>query len=144
MSGSFTGDFKKLGLLQASMARLAKVPSQLAGDVTEKIADEIRAEFAAGQDPYGRAWAALSQATLTRGRFAPPLTDTGDTIDSLEVKPMAGAGVSISFGTEYAGFHQTGTKNMPARQPLPTAGFPSSWSKILSEAAEKKVAEALR
>lgn len=141
---AFTGDFSKLGLLQENLRKLASVPSRIAADVAPQIADEIRAEFAAGQDPYGKSWEKLAAATIAKGRHAPPLTDSSDTIDSLEVKPSQGAGVDISFGTEYAGFHQTGTKNMPARPPLPTGGFPPSWSKAIRAAGTKRFHEAMR
>jgi phage gpG-like protein len=140
----FTGDISKLGLVSANLAKLASVPSQVAGDASEGIAQEIRNEFDAGTDPYGRAWAALQAATLAKGRTPPPLTDSGDTIDSLEVKPSAGAGITIEFGTEYAGFHQVGTVDMVARPPLPIGGFPSSWSKVISDAASARIEKAMR
>lgn len=140
---AFTGDLSQLGLLSANLAKLARVPSQVAGDASEGITQEIRSEFDAGTDPYGRAWAALKAATLAKGRTPPPLTDSEATIDSLEVKPSAGAGITIEFGTDYVGFHQVGTVNMQARPPLPTGGFPSSWSKVISDATSARVEKAM-
>jgi phage gpG-like protein len=141
---SFTGDFGKLGLLQVSVAKLAAVPSQIAPDVARGIEGEIREEFQAGTDPYHRPWAQLRPATLAKGRRPPPLTDTREMIGSLDVRPSQGAGVTVEFGAEYAGFHQVGTKDMVARPPLPTGGFPSTWSQIIRDAAAKKFSEATR
>ena len=139
----FTGDFSKLGLLQANLAKLASVPSQTTRDAAEGIRSEIVAEFDGGHDPYGRSWASLEQATLDKGRGPPPLTDSGDMAD-VDVRPTAGAGIAIEFGAEYAGFHQAGTRFMVARQPLPAAGFPASWSKVIADAATARVEKAMR
>ncbi len=142
MSG-FTGDFSKLGLVQANLAKLAAIPSQIAGEVSEGIRSQISAEFEGGHDPYERSWEALAASTIARGRHAPPLTDSGD-MANVTVAPTSGAGISIQFGPEYSGFHQTGTKNMPARKPLPDAGFPAAWSKIIADAATARIEKAMR
>lgn len=139
----FEGDFDKLGLLKANLARLARVPSQTAADAAEGIRSAIQDEFSAGQDPYGRSWEALEQATLDKGRFPPPLTDSGEMAD-VDVHPTSGAGIAIEFGPEYSGFHQVGTRRMVARPPLPVGGFPSTWSKVIADAAEKAVEKAMR
>ena len=139
----FTGDFSKLGLLQANLAKLARVPSQVASGAADGIRDAIVDEFAAGQDPYGREWEALAEATLLKGRRPPPLTDSGDMAD-VTVRPSSGAGIEISFEPEYSGFHQTGTRNMPARKPLPDAGFPKTWSDAIAAAATSSVEKAMR
>jgi hypothetical protein len=139
----FEGDFAKLGLLQANLAKLARVPSQVAGDASEGIRSEIEAEFEGGHDPYGKSWEALAESTIARGRRPPPLTDSGD-MAAVDVHPTSGAGIAIEFGPEYSGFHQTGTKNMPARKPLPEAGFPTSWSKAIADAATARVEKAMR
>lgn len=138
----FTGDFNKLGLLQANLEKLARVPSQIATDASEDIRSAIVAEFEAGQDPYGHAWEELQEATLLKGRFPPPLTESGDMAD-VDVHPTAGSGIAIEFAPEYSGFHQVGTKYMVARPPLPIAGFPSSWSKAISDAARARVEKAM-
>lgn len=139
----FTGDLSKLGLLSANLSKLASVPSQIAKDAAEGIRSAIEQEFEAGQDPYGRSWAALEQATIDKGRRPPPLTDSGD-MSNVEVTPSAGAGISIEFGAEYAGFHQTGTRRMVARPPLPVGGFPKTWSDAISDAAAARVEKAMR
>ena len=138
----FTGDFSKMGLLKANLEKLAHVPSQIAGDASEGIRNEILAEFEAGQDPYGKAWEDLAEATIYKGRTPTPLTDSGD-MANVEVRPSSGAGIEIEFGPEYSGFHQTGTRNMPARKPLPDAGFPASWAKAIGDAAAKRVEKAM-
>ena len=139
---AFKGDIGQLGLVGANLAKLASVPSQTAREAANGIREAIRQEFSEGQDPYGRSWAALAQATLDRGRTPPPLTDSGDMAD-VDVHPAAGAGIEIEFGPEYAGFHQTGTRNMPARPPLPTGGFPTTWAKVISDAAAKQFRKAV-
>jgi hypothetical protein len=139
----FTGDFAGMRLLQANLAKLAGVPSQVAGDAAEGIRSAIAAEFEGGQDPYGRSWEALAEATINKGRRPPPLTDTGD-MSNVVVRPAAGAGITIEFGPGYSGFHQAGTRNMPARKPLPDAGFPSTWSAVISDATAARVQKAMR
>ncbi len=138
-----SGDFAKLGLLKANLARLSRVPAQTASAVSKSIAAQINAQFDSGQDPYGRKWAALRPATLRRGRRPPPLTDTGAMRDSVRVSPAPGAGVTITIGAEYARFHQTGTVNMAQRPILPHGGFPRGWSGAIQEAASAQFKEAI-
>lgn len=65
------------------------------------------------------AWPALSP----NSKPGPALmVQSGDLLDSLTSPAAAEMGaMSMSFGTDvfYAGFHQTGTEKMPARQVIP-------------------------
>lgn len=84
--------------------------------------------YASGQDSSGAAWAPLSPVTVRKKGHATILVDknklkaslvgpTGDSIrDVVSENGMGG----LAFGTsvEYAGFHVTGTRNMPARPPV--------------------------
>lgn len=137
------GDFGKLAGLINGLGKLAGVPSQVAGKVAPKIAGFIKAEFAAGMDPYGRPWKPLKPATLARGRTPPPLDNTGDLKDTVDAKPMQGAGVSVTFGVPYAGFHQHGTKRMVARPILPANGLPRTWSEAIAQETRTAIKGAL-
>lgn len=126
--------FAALARIKRSVAALARVPSQTSAAAAPKIQALIEEQFASGTDPYGRAWEPLSQATLDKGRSAPPLTDSGE-LAGVTVAPMAGAGVSVTLGASYGAFHQVGTRYMPARPILPYAGLPAAWKQALSDAA---------
>lgn len=135
---SLSGDFRGLGQLERNLELLARVPSRAAAFAAPAIAREIDREFATGRDPYGRAWAPLRPSTLARGRRPPPLTDTGRMRGGLEVRPMAGAGISITFADEVpAIFHQKGTRKMARREILPTNVLPASWNRALENAARR-------
>lgn len=138
----FTGSLKGLGQLERNLGKLAGVPAQIAGDASDSIAELIDEEFEAGNDPYGRPWAALAQATLDKGRGPPPLTDTEAMRESVVVAPMQGAGISITIDHP-GGVHQTGARkgawSMPARPVLPDATFPATWKKALDTAAQARL-----
>lgn len=125
-----------LASISRALRELARVPAQVASDGSEAIAELIQQEFDVGQDPYDAAWAPLAPATVAKGRGAPPLTDTG-ALSAVEVTPMAGAGISITVGADYGAFHQTGTRDMPARPILPTGPLPATWERALDDAAEQ-------
>jgi phage gpG-like protein len=133
----FTGDLSGIQALQARLRELQQVPSQAASEASEEIQELIEAEFDSGHDPYGNPWVPLRPATLARGRRPPPLTDTGAMRDSVNVQPMAGAGIGITIGTEYAPYHQYGTSRMEARPMLPDGDeMPESWVEAVSTACD--------
>jgi hypothetical protein len=142
---SLTGNFKGLGQLARNISRLASVPSQASKDAAARIHGRLQEQFDKGTDPYGKPWAPLRPATVRAGRTSPPLTDTRVMRDhDLEVRPMPGAGIAITFNPEApALFHQKGTKNMRARPILPTGAMPRGWNEDLRGATSGAVARAM-
>lgn len=129
--------FRKLA---ENLGRLTQVPSQVSAEVAEKISVLIDEQFAAGKDAYGQAWKPLKPATIAKGRRPPPLTDSGAMRGAITVKPSSGAGIEISSPTDYARFHQTGTKYMVPREVLPDhANLPPSWQKAIEESFRNKM-----
>ena len=128
--------------LQKMIRSLASVPSQVAKGASEDIAIAIQAEFDAGADPFGNAWAPLEPVTIDKGRFPPPLTDTHDMRDGIEVKPLRGAGIAVTFDeTHPAVDHQYGTKYMDQRAILPDR-MPDTWQRAIADSAEEAFARA--
>lgn len=116
---------------------LAKVPSRVSAAYAERLRQELDKQFAQGKDPYGRPWAPLKPATLKKGRFPPPLTDSGHMSRNITVLPMQGAGVRLVSTVDYSRYHQEGTDNMSARPFFPTGVLPANWRKILDEELQK-------
>lgn len=136
------GSIADISRLANNLARLARIPSQVAARAAPKIQALIEAQFPAGQDSYGKAWAALRDATLAK-HPPPPLTDTGDASRSVEVRPTAGAGIAISIGASYMlphqdGFHHVnGGYQVEARPLLPRGTFPRAWREAIEEATKE-------
>lgn len=135
------GSFAQLDRMAATLGELASVPSRTARAVSERIEDLIQEEFDAGEDPYEKSWAPLSEATLAKPRHPPPLTDTSDMRGSVVVRPLAGAGVGITVDHP-AGIHQTGWEGKsgtgPARPVLPARGeLPERWIEVIEAEADK-------
>lgn len=98
------------------------------GEVAE-VEAETRERFAGQIDSNGTAWPPLKPATIKRKGHARILVETGrlgvslvedghpDAVIEIIDEPGQG-GFSRGTGVEYAGFHQTGTKRMPARPPV--------------------------
>ena len=123
--------------LAASLRKLSEIPAQVAAGASEKIAAQVQEDFDAGLDPFGNAWEPLAEATLAKGRHAPPLTDSGAMRDSIDVRPMQGAGISITID-DPAVHHQYGTMYMPARPIIPNrSDLPDSWRRAIADAAEE-------
>ncbi len=103
------------------------MPSQISKDFAKWSTQRLREGYAEGKDPNGNAWAPLRPATLARGRFPPPLTDTGKMRDSTKAVALPGSGVGFEIGPAYAVHHYQGTTIMAAREQLPHGGLPSKW-----------------
>jgi hypothetical protein len=129
---------RQMGRLGDHIADLARIPSRVAPIVAEKLAEELDAEFSAGVDPYGRAWAPLAASTEARGRTPPPLTDSHAMRDGVRVAPLRGAGVGITV--PHPGLpHQTGWSGEqgdgPARPILPAGSeLPDAWEDVIFDA----------
>lgn len=133
MSG-VTGDFAALGKLEANLRRLGEVPSRAASEASDRIAALIEEEFAAQSDAYGNPWAPHKPATIARWGEHDILTLSGVMRDHVTVAPMRGAGISITFDEDYAGWHHVGTRYMVRRPVLPLETMPATWTAALEEA----------
>lgn len=117
-----------------ALAELTRVPSQIAAKVAERIGEDIQKNFDEGQDAYRRAWAPLRPATLAKGRFPPPLTDSRDGRDSIRVFASGRAGVQMVCSVGYMGIHQAGDlPRMVARKFFPNGVLPAAWRTIWKE-----------
>ena len=148
---SLSGDFPQLGRIASSVSSLADVPAIAQDLASDRIAALVQLEFDAGVDPYGVAWTDLSEATIAKGRHAPPLTDTRQLRESLLVYPSRRglARDDRAPRRHPAGPHQDGWEGRqgsgPARPMLPTGDLPESWQMAIEdstiEAVTAKLAE---
>lgn len=137
-----------MGELADRLGELATVPSRIAADVADDLSGLLEAEFAAGRDPYGNAWAPLKKRTLLK-HGPPALTHTGEMRSETRAAPGKGAGV-VLVAPFPAGIHQTGAGTpsesdpgeqwgMFARPIFPDGDeLPESWQRAI----EKRLAAA--
>jgi len=139
----WTGDISRIGKLAQNIARLARVPSQASAAVSKGIGELIEEEFGGAKDPYGAPWQEHAPETVARWGPHPILQLTQAMRSSVDVKPMAGAGVSITVGAPYAAPHQTGWSGPqgsgPARPVLPARGMPPAWKAVIENAVTAEV-----
>lgn len=143
-----------LAQLAEAAEALARVPALAAQRVADNLHDLIEDEFADGRDPYGVDWAELAESTQDRGRFHPPLTDTGALRSTLNVYATGrGAGVSLAIGGAHPALpHQEGwsgpRSSGPARPIFPEHGLPETWEVAIEEAVtdaiDDEIGSALR
>lgn len=130
--------------LEANLRKLAEVPARASKQAAASIQKLVDAEFAAQSDPYGKPWAAHAGATVERWGAHPIHDLTGDEKSGVKIAPRRGAGIRITFETDYSRFHQTGTADMPARPVLPSNVLPAAWNKAIRDACEASAAKVLK
>jgi hypothetical protein len=144
---SFTGDLSELGQLAENLGRLARVPSRASAQVADEIRTDIEGEFSSESDPYGEPWEAHAETTVERWGEHNILDLSGEMKRSLDVRPMRGAGVSVTIDHP-AGVHQTGWSGPqgegPARPILPGDDFPEQWAEIVDDALEANIRSILK
>jgi hypothetical protein len=137
---AWQGDIDDLGRLADNLARLAEIPSQASREAADGIARAIDDQFAGGVDPYGVPWAPLKESTIDKKGSSDILIDTSAMRDTVKVAPAQGAGVTVTFDAEYAGFHQTGfvvgKTKVPARKLLPEGEIPDTWARAIADALD--------
>jgi len=135
-----------MGELAERIADLARVPSRASAAVAKSIDDLIQDEFGSASDPYGEPWEEHADATVERWGPHPILQLTQDMRSSVDVKPMRGAGVSITIAHPAAP-HQTGWSGPqgdgPARPILPGGPMPASWREAIDNAVGAEVRRAI-
>jgi len=105
---------------------------------------DLMQRFAAGEDPYRRAWAPLKPATLAKGRRPPPLTDTGRGKRGIRFSPSRGSGIGITSSVGYMRYHMRATAHRAARKFLPEGRLPKAWLRVWDEAIERRAKKVLR
>lgn len=124
------GDTSELRKLIAALNRPEKALQLVARAMAEEAIELTREGFSKESDPDGKGWA----PTQRGGRI---LQDTGRLRNSFRVMRVNARGFQIGTTVEYSGYHQSGTRRMPARKQLPDAGkIPRTWRSRLEEAAE--------
>lgn len=86
-----------------------------------KLVEQTRSQFDSESDPEGTKWADLAPTTVLQKRKAgfssSILTRTGAMRDSVGFD-VAAKTLSLKIGTNYAKWHQEGTRRMPQRKIL--------------------------
>lgn len=136
MSGSGDAAAAEMQKIASAIRALTHVPSRASRGVATSIGKLIERQFDTGTDPYGRRWKPLKPSTIKRKGHAQIGVDSHAMRDSIDVRPMSGAGVQITVGPDYAAYFSR-------RRPLfPDKGLPASWRKAVTDAlgAEAKTA----
>lgn len=131
--GNLATALRSLGDLEKVIDELGTLPRKLAIEASPKLTKLLRKQFADGTDPYGRKWARLASGRASH------LTQTRKLRQKTRAVPMLGGrmGIRLIFGTRYGSFHQTRTRNMPARRIFPQFGMPRAWRDVLDQSALK-------
>jgi hypothetical protein len=111
-----------------ALRELAGVPAAASREASESIAKLIDRQFATGTDPYGKPWKPLAPSTIKRKGNARINVDTENLWKGVQVAPLPGAGVSVTFADDYAAYVQT------VRPVLPNRGVPKPWAAAIADA----------
>lgn len=127
------------GALQQLERRLGSVAKGGARASSKALADGAtalaRQGFRQGRSPEGATWAPTRAGN-------PPLRRTGALERAVQARDT-GSGFSFSVPSP-GGFHQSGTRRMPARPFLPVRGLPVRWLARLRDAALGAIARLFR
>jgi phage gpG-like protein len=107
------GELSRSEFLRALVERLAEVALV-----------DVRHGFDESRDPNGQSWAPL------RSRAGKPLVRTGELRQSFGSRAN-GSEFSIGSQLSFAGFHQEGTRKMPARPMVPEGELGPEWAQTL-------------
>jgi len=133
-----------MGKLDRMLVGMSSLPHRVAIDAAPKISALLFEEFKTGRNPYGQPWAPLAASTIAKGRRWPPLTDTRKLRDGSLATARPG-GISIRMGRSEWYFHQVGFRcgktHVPARETLPSRGWPRRWLAAINESAVKTARE---
>ena len=135
---------RALSNFQDSLADNSDALAAVADDLRQMMAEQFATEGAAGGTP----WAPLAPSTLRKSRRTRSgiLNLTGALLGSLtdpgapgHVEQIDSGQLLFGSGLPYAGFHQTGTRRMPARPIVVLSGDATArWLEIVAGQIEEK------
>lgn len=144
MASGVTGDFGRLTATINALKQLSRVPARVAAIAAPRIKARMKRDTRAQMNPYGQAYAPHLPATVRRWGKHPILNLSGDGIASLDARPAAGAGITVT-ADEHMRFTQGGTVHQEKRTVMPdNPSLPSSWRGILERSAADAMREALK
>lgn len=113
------GDTPRLAELLAGLKKLPrKAQEKVASRGGEEVGKMTRGQLRRSEDPWGVAFQPLKRGTRRPIRGLVKGLRIIATLESIKAQ----------FTQPYAKFHETGTKHMPARQPLPPGDkMPQRW-----------------
>jgi hypothetical protein len=129
---TLTGDFSELNDAVVRLQSLDGLTARAAQRAANSIAGVVDEQFAAGTDPYGTPWQDLASGGPSH------LTETGEMHAGVVVH-ASGSDIVITV-PDPGGYHQTGTRYMPARpvEPVQSQGLPPAYEiAILAAVAEE-------
>jgi hypothetical protein len=104
-----------LDKIRGVVLELPRLMSRAATDAVDLLEDVITEQFANGTDPYGEKWAAKADGSPSH------LEDSG-ALSAFDIRALPGSGIVVSFGEDYAQYHQSGTSKMAQRRLVPDEG----------------------
>lgn len=145
------GDFDKLEAWETALGTIDKTLESMSRDMAEETVGFVKERWRQQADPYGRRWKPKKRKD---GRQI-LVGKTARLKGGWHVKRTSRGGFTIAPSVDYAGFHQTGTKFIPARHMVPTKerGIPKELARAYNEIAldhlsahlgSRKAARALR
>lgn len=101
-----------------------------------QIQKAVKRQFATQRDPYGKRW---KRKQKSDGR--PVLTGETRQLRRNIGKRVTASGFEVSADTDYASFHNRGTRHIPQRKifPVPKRGLPRDWIKILNKISREEI-----
>jgi len=103
---------------------------------TERL---IAEGFKNEKSPYGRKWPAR------KDKLPHPILDkSGRLKRSWSVKAQGKRILIRTYGVDYAKYHQSGTKRMPARRMVPEGKLPPKWAKLIGARVARALGVKLR
>lgn len=151
MAFEVDGDFGALEDWEKSFESADKLLGAMSRDMAEELLGLVKEGWRQQANPYGQPW---KKKKRDDGRQI-LVGKTARLKGGWHVKRSTKRGFTIAPSVDYAGFHQTGTKFIPARHMVPTKtrGLPKEWRKALEAVAldhfaahfgSKRAARALR
>jgi hypothetical protein len=119
--------------LRQKYEQIAEIHPDVVRSVADRVAAVVRAQIAAGTDPFGGKWAPLKKGSGTRlASFA----------GKVKTK-ISGDVISIVVDDFKAIFHHEGTAKVPTSQILPDGEMPDSWRRVIGDEFHAELLKAM-
>jgi hypothetical protein len=119
------GDFAALERWERKFGRIgdARTAFEIADGMSDAALALVAESFGREADPFGKAWKPRKVSTNR-----PILRGKTNRLVRWRKAFVNQHGYRISSTAPYAGYHQSGTRHMPARKMVPTGRLPPKWA----------------
>jgi len=111
---------REMARVAETIEALTRIPSQQSAAAAKRLYKVLVDQYLRQCDPYGKPWKKLAPSTVkAKGHAVIGIGKNRAMLPRMQVAPMSGAGVGVTFGADYAAYFNRRRALLPVGDNIP-------------------------